>query len=163
MTNETIAKLIDNGDDFERKWKLRRQRRVELSDEAQTHNKPVLFDVLHGLGVAKVEVYFDGYGDAGQIEDIAAFDAAGAKLKVNGLLTIKTVKDDLTEGHIEDKQCSIAEGIERVCYEYLTATHDGWENDDGSFGTFVFDVAAHTVKLDVSERYTETRDYEHKY
>jgi hypothetical protein len=174
MTNETIAKLIDNGDDFERKWQLMEQRRVELTDQAQMHNKPVLFDILDRLGVARVEVCFDGYGDSGQIEEITAFDAAGNQIAdVSGALTIKTVNEsrpvDKDGFHIEveEKESSVKEGIETICYDCLRATHDGWENSideyDGAYGTFVFDVAARAVKLNISERYIVTKEFEHEF
>jgi len=53
---------------------------------------------------------------------------------------------------------SIAEVIERLVYDLLTDTHCGWENNDGAYGDFTFDVAERTITLDYNERYTAS-DY----
>jgi hypothetical protein len=37
-------------------------------------------------------------------------------------------------------------------------THCGWENNDGAYGDFIFDVAKRTITLDFNERYTAS-DY----
>jgi hypothetical protein len=39
----------------------------------------------------------------------------------------------------------------------------GWENNDGAFGTFVFDVADRTITLEHNERYTEVNITSHEF
>ena len=55
---------------------------------------------------------------------------------------------------------SIADVIERLAYDLLTDTHCGWENNDGAYGDFTFDVAERTITVDYNERCTAS-DYSH--
>ena len=41
---------------------------------------------------------------------------------------------------------------------FSSETHDGWENSDGAYGDFTFDVAERTITLDYNERHMES-DY----
>ena len=40
----------------------------------------------------------------------------------------------------------------------LAQTHGGWENNEGAYGEFTFDVAQRTITLDYNER-VETSEY----
>lgn len=51
--------------------------------------------------------------------------------------------------------------IERLVYDLLTDTHCGWENNDGAYGDFTFDVAERTITLDHNERYTASEYSQH--
>jgi hypothetical protein len=53
---------------------------------------------------------------------------------------------------------SVHDAIERLAYDFLEETHDGWENSDGAYGDFIFDVAERTITLDYNERHMES-DY----
>ena len=53
---------------------------------------------------------------------------------------------------------SIHDAIEALVYSFLGQTHDGWENSDGAYGDFTFDVADRTITLDYNERRMES-DY----
>src|SRR5258708_35533456 len=53
--------------------------------------------------------------------------------------------------------------LETLCYHYLDLVHGGWENDDGAYGEFEFDVAKRAVHLDFNERYVDTNSYEHDF
>jgi hypothetical protein len=56
---------------------------------------------------------------------------------------------------------SIADAIERLAYDFLEQTHCGWENNDGAYGDFTFDVAERTITLDYNERYTASEYSQH--
>jgi hypothetical protein len=43
-------------------------------------------------------------------------------------------KDEVEEG------AKLHEAIDTLCYDYLEGSHGGWENNDGAFGEFHFDV-----------------------
>ena len=47
---------------------------------------------------------------------------------------------------------TVHDAIERLVYDFLGKTHDGWENNDGAYGDFTFDVAERTITLDYNER-----------
>ena len=56
-------------DDFETRY----ARHKELRAKANEINKAVLFDALASAGITSIHVEFDGEGDSGQINGVAAF------------------------------------------------------------------------------------------
>jgi hypothetical protein len=58
---------------------------------------------------------------------------------------------------------TLCAAIETLCYDYLEQTNGGWENNDGGFGEFIFDVAARTVELEFNGRYTDTFTTNHTF
>jgi hypothetical protein len=46
--------------------------------------------------------------------------------------------------------------IKTLCYDYLAQKHDGWENNEGAYGTFEFDVRNRTVNLEFNARFVDT-------
>jgi len=61
----------------------------------------------------------------------------------------------------ERSPVSIADAIEQLAYDFLEQTHSGWEDNDGAYGDFTFDVAARTITLDYNERYTASDHSQH--
>ena len=45
----------------------------------------------------------------------------------------------------------------------ISRNHSGWENNDGAYGTFVFDVPDRTITLEHNERYTEVDTTTHEF
>lgn len=99
---------------------------------------------LMSAGVARVHIDYDGCGDSGQIEDVRYFDAQGALIKTAPALT-------LTE-----------DTLRNVFYDLLESRHAGWENNDGAFGQFEWDLVTDTLKHSHSERYVECETTEHE-
>jgi hypothetical protein len=58
---------------------------------------------------------------------------------------------------------TLQDAIETLAYDYLEETHYGWENNDGAFGTFVFDVPARNVTLEHNERFTDYNTFKHEF
>ena len=56
---------------------------------------------------------------------------------------------------------SASEATENLAYDLLRQKHRGWENNDGAFGEFTFDVAAGMISLDYNERFTSSENYTH--
>lgn len=131
------------------------QKRAALQPGVDTRNKTVLLGALAGAGILRVEVAFDGYGDSGQVEAPGYVGADGATHDaISGDATeIQSVVDD--GSGIETKQLAVGEAIEEVCYDLLRAHHAGWENNDGAYGDFVFDVEAGTITYTHNSRFTE--------
>ena len=46
---------------------------------------------------------------------------------------------------------------------YLYDLYCGWENNDGAFGTFVFDVPARTLTFEHNERFTDVNTSSHQF
>ena len=57
----------------------------------------------------------------------------------------------------------LAEAIETFADALLDHAHDGWENGEGAFGEFIFDVAAQTIALDFNERFVGSDNFTHEF
>ena len=129
-------------------------RHKELRAKANEINKAVLFEALASAGITSIHVDFDGYGDSGQINGVAASsDDASAELPQT-MITIQTVSWGTTE--ILTAQSTLETAIENVCYDYLEQTHGGWENNDGAYGEFRIDVVKRSIELEFNGRFTDT-------
>jgi hypothetical protein len=132
------------------------------------HNANLLFDTLQESRVASIEVTFDGCGDSGQIESVIYEDHRGKevsepKLVVKGSFTGKHHEwDDKKKTFVEvgGSEGKVREIVEQVCYDKLQASHGGWEINEGSYGTFHFDVLNRKVNLEYNERIEEVRSSE---
>lgn len=125
--------------------------------QANAADRKTIFDAFADLGIERVEIDFDGYGDSGQIENIAV---TGGSDRLTGEVTITRVPWIWPN---ETHTCPLAEAVESLCYSLLEQEHGGWQDNDGSFGTFTFDVAARTVELRFNGRYTDYESYTHTF
>lgn len=129
-------------------------------DKCRPANIAGLFDALAAAGITTVLVTFDGYGDSGQVESIDARDAKGDVALPEATIEIGLPGEVDATQHIA---MPLREAIEELAYDLLRETHAGWENNDGGFGDFTFDVAARTISLDHNERYTAIESYSHEW
>ena len=99
---------------------------------------------LKGAGVACVHIQYDGCGDSGQIESIEYVGADGKPIDILG--KIKITEDALMD----------------LFYDLTQARHPGWENNDGAFGSFAFDIGKRTIQLEFNGRFTDvaTHNYD---
>jgi len=107
-------------------------------------NLPEASRQLKAAGVARVHVDYDGCGDSGQIESVVYVDAAGESLNPAGQVT-------LTEDQLID-----------LFYDLTQARHPGWENNDGAFGEFEWNLETDTLNHTHNDRYTEYDTTEHE-
>lgn len=136
------------------------KRRAEFAEEMAAL-KTRLFDTLASQGIVRVTVNFDGCGDSGQIEDITAFDENG-QVELKGLVLPAT--DSQPDGNPEAEAVEpIEEAIESLAYDLLESEHGGWENNDGAYGEFTFDVATRKISLEHNERFTSSELYTHEW
>lgn len=126
-----------------------------LSARLHPANKADLFAVLAGAGVVTVTVAFDGYGDSGQIESVDAIskDGVSRELPATSIMIRRALWG---EAEPTSEEMTVAEAVERLAYDLLGGAHPGWEINDGSYGAFVFDVAAGTITLDCNVRFTDS-------
>ncbi len=135
-----------------------RQARI---DALRPGNKDRLFDGLATAGITHVTVTFDGEGDGGQIEGIAAW-AGEAEVEFPAMeIGYAALTWDNPE--IEMRQLSLEDVVEQLAYDFLSDTHGGWENNDGAFGEFCFDAAARSIHLEFNERFTSSELYTHDF
>jgi hypothetical protein len=137
-------------------WETKRLAHERLHAELQPGNKAALFDALAAAGVTLIVAAFDGYGDSGQIENVEVKAGDTVVDMPGGEIEIATAVWDQAEP--DRSMASIRDVIEVFVYDLLGQTHDGWENSDGAYGDFTFDVAERTITLDYNERYMES-DY----
>jgi hypothetical protein len=98
---------------------------------------------LKEAGVQVVHINYDGCGDSGQIESVTYLDAEGKPLDPAGRVTI-------TEDQLMD-----------LFYDLTQARHPGWENNDGAFGEFEWNLTADTLHHSHSDRFTDYDTTEH--
>ena len=137
-------------------WETKRAAQDRLHAELQPLNKATLFDALATAGVTLIVVSFDGYGDSGQIENVEV--KAGDTVISMPQGTVEIAEAVWDQAMPNRTTISIADLVERLVYDLLTDTHCGWENNDGAYGEFTFDIAERTITLDCNERYTAS-DY----
>ena len=140
-------------------WDAKRAAQDRLHAELQPQNQAALFDALAAAGVTLIVVTFDGYGDSGQIENIEVKAGNAVVAMPAGDVEIAEAIWDQPEPR--RSPVSITEAIERLAYDLLERTDCGWENNDGAYGDFTFDVAERTITLDYNERYTASEYSQH--
>ncbi len=116
---------------------------------------------MQAAGITQVVVSFDGYDDSSQVENIEATAQDVITPLPAGQITLRFAAWHSPEPR--EETLSIEAAIEAMAYDCLSETHGGWENNDGAYGEFVFDVAAHEITLDYNERYTATETCEHTF
>jgi hypothetical protein len=135
-------------------WETKQAEHERRDAELRPFNKTAVFDALAAAGITIVVVAFDGYGDSGQIENVEAKAGEDVVALPSGEVEIASAVWDQTEP--ESTAMTVHDAIERLVFDFLVMTHDGWENSDGAYGDFTFDVAERTVTLDYNERYMQS-------
>jgi len=130
-----------------------------LVAEARPINRTALLQGLADAGITHVVVYFDGYGDSGQIEDVAA--KRGDTAAAFPAIEIDWLRADWEMDHHQHDRVSLRQAIETVVYDCLEETHQGWEINDGAYGEVTFDIAERTITLDYNERFTDSEYFQH--
>ena len=143
--------------------KIRKEQ--EKKAEQSKRNAKVLFDALHDTRIVSINVDFDGCGDSGQINSIEYFDyddkvlpepsgkIKGSKLPAGHVWNNNT--NNLEE--LPEREAGFNELVEQICYDRLGANHGGWEINEGSYGTFKFDVLNRKIELEFNERVESVR------
>ncbi len=145
----------------QQEWEPIERDYTRRANELLSGNKAVLFDALSAAGITTVIVSFDGYGDSGQMEDIDA--RIGNKPCELPEERIELLDPIWGSAEIERQTHTIREAIEVLAFACLREAHDGWQDNDGAFGDFTFEVAERSIRLDFNERYTETRFNSHEF
>ncbi|WBO59404.1 MULTISPECIES: DUF6878 family protein [unclassified Acidocella] len=148
-------------DAFLASWEQKERAYRERASAVLADNKKTLFGILAEHSITAVIVNFDGYGDSGQIEDITAQSGDVAVELPDERIEIFRPGWDSPD--IERQTHTVREAIEALSYDFLVQTHCGWENNDGAYGDFTFDVTAGSITLDYNERYTATENYSHEF
>lgn len=122
--------------------------------QANSANKTSFFDALAGTDITRINVGFDGEGDSGQIEHIIGW-SHGAECPFPDISVCLLRTNFGTDALTEFNQ-TLSEAVETLCYDFLEQEQDGWENNDGAFGEFEFDVKARTIGLTFNMRFSDS-------
>jgi len=126
-------------------WEAKDREYRNRANELLSGNKTVLFNALSAAGITTVIVSFDGYGDSGQIEEIEVkIGNEPGKLPDERIEILNPVWGS---PDIERQTHTVCEAIEAMAYAFLRQTHEGWENNDGAFGDFTFDVPERSIRV----------------
>jgi hypothetical protein len=128
--------------------------------DANGHNKTVVFDALAAAGVITVTVEFNGEGDSGQIEGVTA--SAGEADVTLPATPVHIHQTPWQNDALTTVAILLPEAIETLCYIYLEQYQEGWENNDGAFGSFAFNVGKRTIEPEFNARFTDiaTHNYD---
>jgi hypothetical protein len=134
-------------------------------DETTKDHKDILFDVLKDKNVKTFSVSFDGGGDSGQIEDVDLDNKILDEVIEGASVSKGCVWDNETNKSVKkmSENATVREIIDTICYDVLEQTCGGWEINEGSYGTFTFDVSKRKVSLDFNERIIETNHTEYSF
>jgi hypothetical protein len=127
--------------------------------------KEILFDILQKEWTGEMfEVSFEGSGDSGQIDNID-LPKDILKLKIEGCqISSGTTWDVVAKTSIERiENATVETAIENICYDVLERQFGGWENNDGAYGTFFFDVKNRKVKLEFNERVMDVKSTDYTF
>jgi hypothetical protein len=129
--------------------------------DIRARNKAIVFAALAEAGIHRVTVEYDGSGDSGQIETVEAWNAGNERIPFPSGVMIRLAAENPDHPASET---NLEAAVEILAWDYLELSIGwGWENNDGAFGTFVFNVAGRTVTLEHNERYTELNTTSHEF
>jgi uncharacterized protein DUF6878 len=148
---------MNNTETFMQEYERHRQILKELG----ARNKTAVFDALVAANITEVHVEFDGEGDSGQIEMATVVRNGEPVPMPEATVTLRQASFGSPEPIISES--SLREGIETLCYDFLEDEHGGWENNDGAFGEFRFDVVERTVELTFHGRFTDVSTFHHSF
>ena len=99
---------------------------------------------LQAAGIESIQILYDGCGDSGCIESITYTDRQGSGVDVAGKLA-------MTEEQLMD-----------LFYDLTQARHPGWENNDGAYGEFDWNLKDDALKHTHNDRFTDYDTTEHE-
>jgi hypothetical protein len=129
--------------------------------KANELNKAIVFDSLAAACLTRITVEFDGEGDSGQINEILSY--AGEAPAGLPSTSLKLHRAPQSGGDLRTAEADLRDAIETLCYDHLSQTHGGWENNDGAYGMFRFDVRNRSIRLDFNERFSDSTHHSHDF
>lgn len=130
----------------------RDEKKVALTArEARMTNKGVILAALAAMGAASANVEYSGCGDEGAIESCVIVDTNNKEVASTD--TTVEIIDVGPYGETKTRTVAIEDALRDVADEAVEANFGGWENNDGAYGSVVFDTATGALSIDHNERY----------
>ncbi len=141
----------------EERWAAYETRLAELHPV----NKASLFAALAAAGVTRVTVSFNGCGDEGRIEQVLAFAGEDAVELPNVDVAVQTLDFHAVAPRVRTQP--LGDAVEALADAMLNSAHRFWEDGEGAFGEFVFDVGAGAITLDFNAQFVESTNHTHEF
>lgn len=109
--------------------------------------KNLLIKALHGLGVASVQIEYNGYGDEGCVETITAVTADNREIDLHAS---KITPPD------GDQPVTLHDAVEEFAWTAVQYFHCGFHNNEGGSGTVTIHVDTGKVKIEHNDNVVET-------
>ena len=108
------------------------------AEAARVETRAALLTELRALGVALLEVQYEGYGDSGNVEDVTP--------------TPTEIKLDT----------DLNRRVEDFAWDFAYALNPGFENNEGGYGSLEWNLETDKITISHSNRYVEsdTTEYE---
>lgn len=113
--------------------------------------REILFNEMSREGVKEFTVPFDGSGDSGSVNQPDLDDKILGKMIPNFSLCTGTFWNGTKNVETYNEKVFIEDLIIDICYKLLASYWPGWEINEGSYGTFTFDVDERKVSLEFHE------------
>jgi len=124
-------------------------------------DRKAIFMALKEMNVREVTVEYNGSGDSGMFEDAELKSKDGVQLLAESLVIERDKKSSkFVDGEwveaIKKVKTSIVGYIDDFCYDLMSDIHAGWEINEGSSGTLIFNVDKESIKIEHNQYYIES-------
>lgn len=144
-TQPTCAEILGE-------MQARDKKRQAQGDAVMRFNKGQIFPSLAAAGITHLTLRYDGSGDNGCTEEDCAFKGDAATEIPE---TIVCVQYQSWEGAIITQDLPLPQAIETMCMDIAETHHMGWENNEGAYGDFSFDIVTGTIGLEHHQRFED--------
>jgi len=144
------------------------------------YNKNLLYIILKANNIKTVLVEFDGSADSGSIDsvhlskksydDMGAGDDEDCSNILEEVFIGSRISTSVSYSHGKNPELEVEEGdstvegvITSICYNLIEIEHPGWENNDGAYGEFVFDIENDKINYTHNTRIMDVESHEHSY
>lgn len=131
---------------------------LQSAEQINKANKQTLTQFMRDNGISHITLQFDGCGDSGQIEEVAAYPEDKQDLIHSEIATIRhhhKYSNDKWELVTETIQADVSSLAEDVAYYVLEQRHGGWEINEGSYGKIVINADG-SGSIEYNERVVTT-------
>lgn len=130
--------------------------------------RKLLVSTCASLGASRMEIYFDGSGDSGQVEGVTLYNAQNQVVDIPKGMKVQYPRRHQTFGrdgwkkHFTTETLPLSEALQEWAYDILADHCPGdWVNDAGGYGFIRADFTPpYNFKLEYHQRIETTEDYD---
>ncbi|MCA2999846.1 MAG: hypothetical protein LW865_01825 [Betaproteobacteria bacterium] len=120
-----------------------------LTKAQQRANLLAVIAALSAANIARVDLEYEGCGDSGQIESVYAFDGKGSEVTLPDVkVRITTARYEHPAGYVSaPEDADLEDAMKQIAYEKLEYHYGGWEINEGSKGSVVFNMESRELEV----------------